>query len=108
MLLTELVLKARIAYLTDRDFIEVELSRSCLTFEALMTLLTTELGVDRCLVHKVRKLPNTVLRKDKDVARLTDFQEIELVLTNKAMSASSRTYTGEDIGDTLRHEQILY
>ncbi|KAH3860699.1 ankyrin repeat domain-containing protein 40-like [Dreissena polymorpha] len=103
----ELVLKVRVAYLTDKDFIEVELSRSNLTYDSLMTLLTRELGVDRKLVHKIRKLPNTVLRKDKDVARLVDFQELELVLTNRAMSACSRVYAG-DLGDSFQREQILY
>ncbi|WAQ96670.1 ANR40-like protein [Mya arenaria] len=103
----ELVLKARVAYLTDRDFIEVELSRQTLTFEALLTMLTRELGVDRSLVHKIRKLPDTVLRKDKDVARLVDFQEVELVLTNRAMSSSSRGYAS-DLSDSFKHEQILY
>ncbi|KYO31063.1 hypothetical protein Y1Q_0016431 [Alligator mississippiensis] len=29
---------------------------------------------------KIRKLPDTLVRKDKDVARLQDFQELELVL----------------------------
>lgn len=58
-------------------------------------------------MHKIRKLPNTVLRKDKDVARLVDFQEIELVLTNRAMSSSSRVYAG-DMGDSFQREQILY
>lgn len=83
------------------------MDRNSLTFEALVSLLTRELGVDRSLIHKVRKLPNTIVRKDKDVRRFVDYQELEVVLTNKAMSASSRMYDG-DFNDGLRHEQILY
>ena len=32
-------------------------------------------------MRKVRKLPNVIVRKDKDVARLVDFQELELFIT---------------------------
>lgn len=101
------MLKARVAYSTERDFIEVEMDRSNLTFESLVCLLTRELGLERQLIHKIRKLPNTIVRKDKDVGRLVDYQELEVVLTNKAMSAASRVYDGE-INEGLRHEQILY
>jgi len=104
---TELVLKARVAYSTERDFLEVEMDRNNQTFESLVSLLTRELGVNRQLIHKIRKLPNTIVRKDKDVQRFVDYQELEVVLTNKAMSAASRVYEG-DISDGLRHEQILY
>ena len=100
------MLKARIAYSDERDFIEVEMNRNNLTFDALMLLLTRELGVERHLVYKIRKLPNTIVRKDKDVKRLQDLQELELVLTNKAMSTATRVH-GE-FNDGYRHEQILY
>lgn len=102
----ELVLKARVAHSLDKDFIEVELNRTKLTYDALMLLLTKELNVDRHVVHKIRKLPNTIVRKDKDVKRLQDYQEIELVLTSKGMSTSHRGY--EDHSDGLLHGQILY
>lgn len=92
----------------ERDFIEVELDRNKLTYEALMSLLTKELRIDRQMVQKVRKLPNTILRKDKDVQRLVDYQEIELVLTNKAMSSMPLTYTDVSGTDLFKHEQILY
>lgn len=102
---TELVLKARIANSDERDFIEVELSLSTLTFTSLINLLCAELGVDKNLVAKIRKLPDTIVRKDKDVRRLKDFQELELVLTNKAMSSASRTYC---LGPARNAETILY
>ena len=83
----------------------MELGRSSMTYEALLRLMCEELQVDRKLVHKIRKLPDTVVRKDKDVARLRDFQELELVLTNKCVSASSRNY---ETPTAARNESIVY
>ncbi|XP_048347449.1 ankyrin repeat domain-containing protein 40-like [Sphaerodactylus townsendi] len=78
----ELVLKVRIQNraLSENDFIEIELDRQELTYNELLRVSCCELGVNPEHVEKIRKLPNTVLRKDKDVARLQDFQELELVL----------------------------
>uniref|UniRef100_A0A0L8HHF2 Uncharacterized protein n=1 Tax=Octopus bimaculoides TaxID=37653 RepID=A0A0L8HHF2_OCTBM len=104
-LLGEIVLRARVANVEEQDYIEIELDRSSLTFDALLNLLCQELNIDKRLVYKIRKLPNTIIRKDKDVKRLVDFQELELILTNKAISASSRTY---GVGTKLKSEQILY
>lgn len=74
------MLKARIADQSDPDFIEVELDMKETTMEGLTTLLCKELSITKNDITKIRKLPNTVLRKDKDVKRLTDFQEIEVVI----------------------------
>ncbi|GAB1598421.1 ankyrin repeat domain-containing protein 40-like isoform X1 [Argonauta hians] len=101
----EIVLRARVANSEEQDYIEVELDQSSLTFDALLNLLCQELNIDKRLVYKIRKLPNTIIRKDKDVKRLVEFQELELILTNKAISASSRTY---GVGTKLKSEQILY
>ncbi|XP_066473903.1 ankyrin repeat domain-containing protein 40 [Tiliqua scincoides] len=78
----ELVLKVRVQNRTlkENDFIEIELDRQELTYKELLRVSCCELGVNPEHVEKIRKLPNTVLRKDKDVARLQDFQELELVL----------------------------
>ncbi|KAM4031583.1 ankyrin repeat domain-containing protein 40 [Anomaloglossus baeobatrachus] len=78
----ELVLKVRIQSSSpgDNDFIEVEMDRDELTYRELLRVCCYELGVSPEGVEKIRKLPNTMLRKDKDVARLQDFQELELVL----------------------------
>nr|XP_008102731.1 PREDICTED: ankyrin repeat domain-containing protein 40 [Anolis carolinensis] len=78
----ELVLKVRIQNRTlkENDFIEIELDRQDLTYQELLRVSCCELGVHPEHVEKIRKLPNTVLRKDKDVSRLQDFQELELVL----------------------------
>ncbi|PIK44598.1 putative ankyrin repeat domain-containing protein 40-like [Apostichopus japonicus] len=80
----ELVLKVRIARTNDSDFIEVELKRNSLTYQTLVEKCCEELEVDAKDVVKVRKLPNTVLRKDKDVQRLEDFQELELVVQRRS------------------------
>ncbi|KAL3876297.1 hypothetical protein ACJMK2_034161 [Sinanodonta woodiana] len=101
----ELVLKARVANSDEKDFIEIEMDRKNLKFDVLLNLMCRELGVERKLVYKIRKMPNTIVRKDKDVKRLCDFQELELVLTNKAVSASSRVY---GISDGMKTEHILY
>lgn len=78
----ELVLKVRIQNPNARenDFIEVELDRQELTYRSLLRVCCRELDVSAEHVEKIRKLPNTMLRKDKDVARLQDFQELEVVL----------------------------
>ncbi|XP_078257637.1 ankyrin repeat domain-containing protein 40 isoform X2 [Rhinoraja longicauda] len=77
----ELVLKVRLHSTgSEADFIEVELDRGCLTYQALLSLASHELGVSPEHVERIRKLPNTLLRKDKDVRRLQHFQELELVL----------------------------
>ena len=102
----ELVLKARVAYTDERDFIEVELDRNNLTFSALVSLLTRELAIDRKSIYKIRKLPNTILRKDKDVKRLQDFQELEVVLNNKATSVAVKGHG--DFSEGYKTEQILY
>ncbi|KTF86379.1 hypothetical protein cypCar_00038435 [Cyprinus carpio] len=78
----ELVLKVRIqnSSVRENDFIEVELDRQELTYRALLRVCCRELDISAEHVEKIRKLPNTMLRKDKDVARLQDFQELEVVL----------------------------
>ncbi|XP_072208325.1 ankyrin repeat domain-containing protein 40-like [Excalfactoria chinensis] len=82
----ELVLKVRVQSLRDDDFIEIELDRQELTYQDLLRVSCCELGVNPQHVERIRKLPNTVLRKDKDVARLQDFQELELVLVKSDSS----------------------
>lgn len=103
---TELVVKIRIAYSDEKDFFESELDKRQLTFDALLNMMCIELNVDKKLVQKIRKLPDTIVRNDKDVKRLVDFQELEMVLTNKAMSAASRNY-GLGLSQ-LKTEEILY
>ncbi|NWT69171.1 ANR40 protein, partial [Prunella himalayana] len=87
----ELVLKVRVQNLRDNDFIEIELDRQELTYQDLLRVSCCELGVNPEQVEKIRKLPNTLLRKDKDVARLQDFQELELVLMRSDSSPFCNT-----------------
>ncbi|XP_076646113.1 ankyrin repeat domain-containing protein 40 [Halictus rubicundus] len=78
----ELVLKIRIADALDPDFIEVELPHNDLTYQTLIEVCCQELNIECNQNVKLRKLPNTKLRKDKDVQRLQNFQEIEVVTNN--------------------------
>ena len=48
-----------------------------LTYENLLGIGMREFGLDR--VTKIRKLPDTIVRKDKDVKRLKQFQELEFI-----------------------------
>ncbi|XP_015735816.1 ankyrin repeat domain-containing protein 40 isoform X2 [Coturnix japonica] len=61
----ELVLKVRIQNpsLKENDFIEIELDRQELTYKELLRVSCCELGVNPEHVQKIRKLPNTMLRK---------------------------------------------
>lgn len=65
----ELVLKVRIQNpsLRENDFIEIELDRQELTYQELLRVSCCELGVNPDQVEKIRKLPNTLLRKVRKV-----------------------------------------
>ncbi|XP_070334993.1 putative ANKRD40 C-terminal-like protein [Odocoileus virginianus] len=82
----ELVLKIRIQSHKENDFIEVELDRQELSYQNLLKVSCCELGINPEQVEKIRKLPNTLLRKDKDIQRLQDFQEVELILMKDGSS----------------------
>ncbi|XP_040495831.1 putative ANKRD40 C-terminal-like protein [Ursus americanus] len=70
----------------ENDFIEVELNRGELSYQNLLEVSCSELGIEPEQVKTIRKLPNTLLRKDKDIRRLRDFQEIELILMKHGSS----------------------
>jgi len=76
----DLVLKARVAGSNDPDFIEIEIPRWKLTYASLLHICCEELEIKELQVERIRKLPNTRLRKDSDVKRLTDFQCLEVVI----------------------------
>jgi len=76
----ELILKVRVAGAEDPDYIEVEMPADSLTLEYLAVVAAEELGVETSQVERIRKMPNTKLRRDKEVARMTDYQEVELVM----------------------------
>ncbi|XP_066056982.1 ankyrin repeat domain-containing protein 40 [Chamaea fasciata] len=107
----ELVLKVRIQTpnLRENDFIEIELDRQELTYKELLRVSCRELGVNPEHVQKIRKLPNTMLRKDKDVARLQDFQELELVLTVSDKNLLFRVSTlSEQSGYNKKASELTY
>ena len=73
-----LTVKVRVADSDETDFVEVELEST--SYINLVKTSCEELGVAIGDIAKVRKLPNVLVRKDKDIARMTEGQEIELVL----------------------------
>lgn len=83
----ELVLKIRTANSEEKDFIEIELEDD-FTFDNLVKTCIKELNIalENYDIEKLRKLPNTIIRKDKDVLRLQQFQEIEVVLKSKELT----------------------
>ena len=95
------MLKIRVADSYEKDFYEAELPSNMMTFDHLMTIMCSELSVDRHLVTKIRKLPDTVVRKDKDVKRLQNFQELELVLSRHTRSKYNPAVSPRD-------EDIVY
>lgn len=90
----ELVLKIRIANGADPDFVEVELPRSELTYHALLCVCCKELDLNPHQILKLRKLPDTRLRKDKDVQRLRQLQEIEVVTDTTNVYKSMQNVNG--------------
>ena len=82
IIVAELVIRVRLADSTETDFLEIELEKTRLTYQALVDAMCSALHVEPRAVRKVRKLPNVIVRKDKDVARLVDFQELELFITD--------------------------
>ena len=73
------VLKLRIE--GERDFIEADLALdNDLNMRALFDLVTLELEIKPERIKYLRKLPNTKLRRDCEIRRFVDYQEIEAVL----------------------------
>lgn len=74
---------------TEKD-VTMTSSTEPLTFESFVEILCDELRIPTPnLILKIRKLPDTIVRKGRDVHRLKDFQEIEVVLSKKPFSESS-------------------
>lgn len=78
---SEIVLKVRQADQEDDDFVEVELNRKILTYDELLDVCSKEFRINRSDIKKIRKLPNTLIRRDKDVKRLQPYQELEIILS---------------------------
>ena len=89
----------------DPDFIEIELARSELTYYSLLRVCCEELGLNASQVIRIRKLPNTMLRKDKDVQRLTQMQELEVVVTPASLKHQPNGYKSIQL---YKNQTILY
>ena len=72
-----ILVKVRISEGCDQDFIEVEVPS--LTYQSLLSSICEELELVPSNVTKIRKLPNVLVRKDRDVQRLKDGQELEVI-----------------------------
>ena len=73
-----MIIKARIADTAEIDFVDVEVEGG--SYINLLKACCVELEVPLGEVVKIRKLPNTLIRKDQDVARVEEGQEIELII----------------------------
>ncbi|KAJ8974721.1 hypothetical protein NQ317_000387 [Molorchus minor] len=101
----DLILKVRVNGSTDPDFIEIEIPRWKLTYNNLLKICCEELEVVETQVERVRKLPNTRLRKDSDVKRLKDYHALELVLKSVGGDKTSNCYQSIS---TCKDQTILY
>jgi hypothetical protein len=73
-----LTVKVRIAEDKETDFVEVDVVS--LTYQCLLDACCQELEISNHCVRKIRKLPNVIVRKNRDVERLKEGQELEVVL----------------------------
>ncbi len=80
----------------DRDFIEVDVPPHCLTFRRLIEVICEEFSVDPKIIVKIRKLPNTKLRRDVEIQRLLDYQELEVETTAAAAAAPAEEDEAKD------------
>ena len=75
------ILKIRQGQSEDPDFIEIDLPESKWNFDDLKLFMLSELDLEAKadVVDRIRKLPNTKLRRDIDVQRLENYTELELI-----------------------------
>jgi hypothetical protein len=84
-----LLVKVRVSGSGESDFVEVEVAPP--TYPALVSACCEELELSPSDVAKIRKLPNVLVRKDRDVQRMADGQELEVVLKGEGPTAASNT-----------------
>ena len=80
-----LTIKVRIADSGETDFVEVDVHTH--SYIDLVRSICEELEISPDDVSKIRKLPNVLIRKDRDVGRLENGQELELVLIKEAVTS---------------------
>lgn len=105
-LISDIVLKIRVHGSSDPDFIEVEIPRWKLTYKNLVKVCCEELEIHDMQVERIRKLPDTRLRNDNDVKRLTDFQSLEIVLKTPVIGDKPKNCY-QSIS-TCKNQTILY
>ena len=59
------------------DFFEVELPESKKTMSGLLDIISEEFGIPATEIALLRKLPDILVRNDKDVRRLKNNQSLE-------------------------------
>lgn len=81
----------------ENDFIEVELDRQELTYRSLLRVCCRELDISAEHVEKIRKLPNTMLRKVREsqtqVSAVTAAQ-LSFALTIQTNDDDNRSISG--------------
>lgn len=75
-----LVVKVRVCNSEDTDFVEIEVLD--LKYQTLLEICAMELEIDVTSIAKIRKLPDILVRKDRDVQRMKSGQELEVVLAS--------------------------
>lgn len=80
----------------ETDFYEVEVPS--LTYEALLKACAEEIEVEASQVAKIRKLPNIMVRRDRDVQRLKEGQELEVVLKEDGGQLSMASFCASSSG----------
>ena len=73
----------------EKDFIEIDVPAQSLSFRKLIDVICGEFSIDPSIIVKIRKLPNTKLRRDVEVLRLSDYQELEVETTVESNAESS-------------------
>ena len=79
-----LVVKVRQCGSGESDFVEVEVV--ALTYQALLHACCEELELSTTDVAKIRKLPNILVRKDRDIQRMREGQELEVVIKSETVT----------------------
>jgi len=70
-------------FIEARDFIEITFNRKILpTFDEFQAVLRKELAIEDQANTIIRKLPDSIIRNDNDVQRLTDYQMIAVEVTS--------------------------
>ena len=77
------ILKIRLGQSNDPDFIEIDLPEPKWTYECLLEEMMNEFELTKeqgRSVERIRKLPNTKIRRDIEIQRLENYAELELIL----------------------------